>query len=115
MWPASLAAYGVNVEMASLAVTMRDHCERGQTLLARGAVRKKAMLASTMRSGGIDVTEPQTVLDAATASDADDDVAVAAQVVGEQEVLAEGAVAAEGPHALIVARFADPTLAMSDL
>jgi uncharacterized membrane protein len=113
MRPASLTAYGVNVEMASLAVTVRDHCERGQTLLARGAVRKKAMLASTMRSEGIDVTEPQTVLDAATATDADDDVAVAAQVVGEQGVIAEGAVAAEGPHALIVARFADPTLAMS--
>ncbi len=28
-------------------------------------------------------------------------------------MLAEGAVAAQGPHALIVARFADPTLAMS--
>ena len=34
----------------------------------------------------------------------------ATQLSDAQGVLAEGAVAAQGPHALIVARFADPTL-----
>ena len=48
-----------------------------------------------------------------SATDADDTVVVAGQVADEQGALAEGAIAAQGPHALIVARFADPTLAMS--
>ena len=54
-------------------------------------------------------TTPET----ASAVDADDTVVVTGQVADEQGVLAEGAVAAQGPQALIVARFADPTLAMS--
>jgi len=40
-------------------------------------------------------------------------VVVAAQVADDQGVLAEGAVAAEGDHALIVARFADTTSAIA--
>jgi uncharacterized membrane protein len=39
-------------------------------------------------------------------------VVVAAQLADEKGVLAEGAVAAQGPHALIVARFADTTSAL---
>ena len=45
-----------------------------------------------------------------SASDhADDAVVVAAQVADDAGTLAEGAVAAQGDQALIVARFADPT------
>ncbi len=47
------------------------------------------------------------------AGSADDTAILAAQVADEQGVLAQGAVAAQGPHALIVARFADPSLAMA--
>jgi uncharacterized membrane protein len=42
----------------------------------------------------------------------DDVVVVAGQIADDQGVIAEGAIAAEGDQALIVARFADPTLAM---
>jgi len=41
-----------------------------------------------------------------------DDVVVAAQVADDQGVVAEGAVAAQGDHALIVARFADTNSAI---
>jgi uncharacterized membrane protein len=44
---------------------------------------------------------------------AEDLVVVAAQVSDERGVLAEGAIAAEGNHALIVARFADTTSAIA--
>ncbi len=37
---------------------------------------------------------------------------MAGQIADDKGVLAEGAIAAQGDHALIVARFADPTLAM---
>jgi uncharacterized membrane protein len=43
----------------------------------------------------------------------DDLVVAAGQIADEQGVLAEAAVAAQGDHALLVARFADPTLAMA--
>ena len=56
----------------------------------------RATDASTARSRGIDVTGPDTT-----------------ETTSTDGVVAEGAVAAQGPHALIVARFADPTLAMS--
>ncbi len=59
------------------------------------------------------MTDEAATPGAATAGDGDDAVTVATQLSDAQGVLAEGAVAAEGPHALIVARFADPTLAMS--
>lgn len=49
----------------------------------------------------------------ATAAVADDTVVVAGQVADDEGVLAEGAIAAQGPHALIVARFADPNLAIA--
>ena len=48
-----------------------------------------------------------------SATDADGTVVGATQLSDAQGVLAEGAVAAQGPHALIVARFADPSLAMA--
>jgi uncharacterized membrane protein len=48
-----------------------------------------------------------------TTKPTEDVVVVAGQIADEQGVLAEGAIAAEGNHALIVARFADPTLAMA--
>ncbi len=44
---------------------------------------------------------------------ADDVVVVAAQISDEQGVIAEGAIAAEGDHALLVARFADTTAAIA--
>ncbi len=44
---------------------------------------------------------------------AEDVVVVAGQVADDKGVLAEGAIAAQGDHALIVARFADATLAMA--
>ena len=47
------------------------------------------------------------------AADTDDTVVVAGQVANEQGTIAEGAIVAQGPHALLVARFADPTLALS--
>ncbi len=59
------------------------------------------------------MTDEPATPDAATAGDGDGAVLVATQLSDAQGVLAEGAVAAQGPHALIVARFADPTLAMS--
>jgi uncharacterized membrane protein len=43
----------------------------------------------------------------ASAAESDDVVVVAAAVADEQGVLAEGAVAVQGDHALVVARFAD--------
>ena len=48
-----------------------------------------------------------------TAKRTDDVVVVAGQIADDQGVVAEAAIAAEGDHALIVARFADPTLAMA--
>lgn len=48
-----------------------------------------------------------------TATPNDDLVFVAGQITDEQGVLAEAAIAAQGDHALIIARFADPTLAMA--
>ncbi len=48
-----------------------------------------------------------------SASDAFETVAVPGQPKDDPGPVAAGAVAAQGPHALIVARFADPTLAMS--
>jgi uncharacterized membrane protein len=42
----------------------------------------------------------------------DPTVVVAAQVADDKGVLAEGAVAVQGPHALVVARFADTTSAL---
>ena len=48
-----------------------------------------------------------------TAKPTDDVVVVAGQIADDQGVIAEAAIAAEGDHALIVARFADPTLAMA--
>ncbi len=59
------------------------------------------------------MTDEPATRDAATAGDGDGAVIVATELSDAQGVLAEGAVAAEGPHALIVARFADPKLAMS--
>ena len=48
-----------------------------------------------------------------TTTPAEDVVVVAGQVVDEHGVVAEGAIAAEGDHALIVARFADTTSAIA--
>jgi uncharacterized membrane protein len=48
-----------------------------------------------------------------TAKPTDDVVVVAGQIADDQGVIAEAAIAAEGDHALLVARFADPTLAMA--
>ena len=48
-----------------------------------------------------------------TAKPTEDVVVVAGQIADDQGVVAEAAIAAEGDHALIVARFADPTLAMA--
>ena len=48
-----------------------------------------------------------------TTKPSDDVVVVAGQIADDQGVIAEGAIAAEGNSALIVARFADPTLAMA--
>ena len=59
------------------------------------------------------MTEQRTTPETSSTTDAADTVVVAGQVADEQGVLAEGAIAAQGPDALIVARFADPTLAMS--
>ncbi len=44
-----------------------------------------------------------------TTTPAEDVTIVAAQVADDKGVIAEGAIAAEGDHALIVARFADTT------
>ena len=50
----------------------------------------------------------QTPVPATTPAEAaDDTVVIAAQVADDQGVLAEGAIAVQGDHALIVARFAD--------
>ena len=48
-----------------------------------------------------------------TTRPADDVVVAAGRIADEQGVLAEAAIAAQGDHALLVARFADPTLAMA--
>jgi ABC-type glutathione transport system ATPase component len=48
-----------------------------------------------------------------TPADNDDVLVVAAQVADSQGVLAEGAIVAEGDHALIVARFADTASAIA--
>ncbi len=48
-----------------------------------------------------------------TAKPTDDVVVVAGQIADSQGVIAEAAIAAEGDRALLVARFADPTLAMA--
>lgn len=57
-----------------------------------------------------DKATPETAVEAAPA---DDMVVVAAQISDEKGVLAEGVVAAEGDHALIVARFADANAAIA--
>ena len=59
------------------------------------------------------MTDGPMTTGAAKAEGSDDKVVVTAQVADEQGLVAEGGVAADGPHALIVARFADPTLAMA--
>ena len=59
------------------------------------------------------MTDQRTSPGMTTTTAADDTVVVAGQVADEEGVLAQGAVAAQGPQALIVARFADPTLALS--
>src|SRR5512135_3456122 len=64
--------------------------ERGPVPMTRG------------RTGGCQMTEEQS-----------ETVVVAAQVADEQGVRAEGAIAAQGGHALIVARFADTTSAFA--
>ena len=51
--------------------------------------------------------------DESTTQAQDEVVVVAAQIADERGVLAEGAIAAEGNHALIVARFADTETAIS--
>ena len=56
----------------------------------------------------VEQTTPPT-----TAEGADRATVVAAETADDQGVLVEGGVALQGPHALIVARFADPTRAMS--
>jgi uncharacterized membrane protein len=48
-----------------------------------------------------------------TTTPAEDVTVVAAQVADDQGVIAEGAIVAEGNHALIVARFADTTSAIA--
>jgi len=48
-----------------------------------------------------------------TTTPQDDMVVVAGRIADEQGVLAEAAIAAQGDHALLVARFADPALAMA--
>ena len=50
---------------------------------------------------------------AAAAEGADDTIVVAAQATDDQGVLAEGGAAVQGSHALLVARFANATRAMS--
>ena len=59
------------------------------------------------------MTEQQTFPDASATGGADDTLVAAARVADAQGALAEGAVAADGPHAVVVARFADPALAMA--
>ena len=59
------------------------------------------------------MTDQRTTPQTTSAADAEDTVVVAGQVANDQGTLAEGAIAAQGPHALLVARFADPTLALS--
>lgn len=58
------------------------------------------------------MTEESEMTDETTTPD-DDMVVVTGQIADEQGVLAEAAIAAQGDHALLVARFADPTLAMA--
>ena len=55
------------------------------------------------------MTEEKTPVEAT--ADADEVVVVAATVADDQGIIAEGAIAAQGNNALIVARFADPTIA----
>jgi uncharacterized membrane protein len=57
-----------------------------------------------------DKATPETAVEAAPA---DDMVVIAGQVADEKGVLAEAVVAAEGDHALIVARFADANAAIA--
>ena len=59
------------------------------------------------------MTEQQTFPDASSTGGADDTLVAAARVADAQGALAEGAVATQGPHALVIARFADPALAMA--
>ncbi len=67
------------------------------------------MLAPIARSRGIDVTEQHTT-ETLSAIHADDAVAIVSQVAASEP---GGEIAGAGPQALIVARFADPTLALS--
>jgi uncharacterized membrane protein len=59
------------------------------------------------------MTEQQPTPEPVTADGADDTIVVAAQVADDQGVLAEGAIAAQGDQALIVARFADTDAAIA--
>ena len=59
------------------------------------------------------MTSHGTTPEMTSASDAVETAAVSGQPEDDPGPIAEGAVAAQGPHALIIARFADPTLAMS--
>jgi uncharacterized membrane protein len=59
-----------------------------------------------------DATAPATRL-AATPDTSEDTVVIAAQLSDAQGVLAEGAVAVQGGHALVVARFADTDAAQA--
>ena len=59
------------------------------------------------------MAEEKTAPEAAETAPADEMVVVTAQVADEKGVLAEGMIAAEGDHALIVARFADQKSAMA--
>jgi len=56
-------------------------------------------------------TKPTTATETTPATTPEEMVVVAASVSDEQGVLAEGAIAVEGDHALVVARFADTTSA----
>ena len=64
------------------------------------------------RSGGSAMTDETKTT---PATDPDDVVVVSGAVADEYGVLAEGAVAVQGDHALVVARFANTTAARGDL
>ena len=70
-------------------------------------------MAARQRQTEVAMTQDNATPDPAMDGGADDAVVVAAQVADGHGVLADAAVAAQGDQALIVARFADPTLAMA--
>jgi uncharacterized membrane protein len=59
------------------------------------------------------MTEEQKSTETATAEGGDDMMVVAGQVADDKGVIAEGVIAAEGDHALLVARFADTQSAIA--